>query len=90
MALRGEDLKLVYLKPNFEGLLLRLHSGNESRGISPGEAKRLLKQLWPNYVKPVSADALGRHFGLNDLLRVARHDADIRQVLEILGLRSRG
>ena len=85
-ALRGEELKLVYLKPNFEGLLLRLHRGYETRSVTLGDAKRMLKNLWPNYVKPVSADALNQQFELDDLLRVARHDGDIRQVMEILGL----
>ena len=85
-ALGGEDLSLIFLKPNIEGLLIRLHRGYEGRFVSAREAKRMLQKLWPGYAKPASAEALGRRFESGDLRRVARHDTDIREALQLLGL----
>ena len=88
-GLGGEDLHLNYQKPNNEGLLIRLHRGHENRFVSTSEVNRALKRPWPNYAKPISAEALSRRFGLSDLQRAARYDFDLRQMLEILGLRRR-
>ena len=85
-ALGNEKLRLIFLKPNIEGLLCRLHRGHESRFGSASEAKGLLQRLWPEYAKPTSAEMLGRRFELGDLRRAARHDTDLRQALELLGL----
>jgi len=85
VAGRG-DLQLVYLTPNLEGLLVRLHPGYEARLLTPNEARRRLKQLWPDYDKPASAAALGRRFDLDDLRRVGAHDDGLRDVLIVLGL----
>ena len=85
-AIGGERLSLVYLKPKIEGLLFRLYPGYENRPVSAHDAERSLQQLWPEYVKPASANALGRRFKLDDLRRVSWHDADLRRLLAILGL----
>lgn len=86
MALGSEELSLIYLRPNIEGLLFRLHRSHESRFVSAREAKRMLQGLWPGYAKPISAEVLGRRFESNDLWRVAQHDTDLRQALQLLGL----
>lgn len=83
------DLQLVYLTPNLEGLLVRLHDGYAARILTPNNAKQTLKQLWPTYEKPESAVTLGKRFGLVNLLRAAAHDDDLRDVLILLGLMSR-
>ncbi len=85
-ALTGEELNLIQLVPNLEGLLLRLHPGYENKVVSKQTVKRDLKKKWPEYKKPTSAEILGRRFELQSLQRVARKDVNIRQTLEILGL----
>ena len=82
----SENLKLVYLKPNFEGLLSRLHTGREKQFPTADEAKRNLQKLWPNYRKPPSAEELHRHFRIEDVRRAALHDTNLRWMLEKLGL----
>ena len=67
-------LQLVYLRPNLEGLLLRLCDGCENRFVLPQHALPLLRREWPEYVKPMPADRLGKRFTLADLRRAARHD----------------
>ena len=52
-GLAGEDLSLVRLVPNFEGLLLRLHPGYENRTVSKQTAKRDLQRKWPEYEKGI-------------------------------------
>ncbi|MCY4431010.1 MAG: hypothetical protein OXC11_11550 [Rhodospirillales bacterium] len=88
VAGRG-DLQLVYLKQNLEGLLVRLHDGHESRFLGANEARRRLERLWPEYVKPMSAAALGRRFGLDDLRRAAAHDPYLHDASTMLGLLAR-
>ena len=82
----SENLKLVYLKPNFEGLLLRPHTGREKQFPTADEAERNLKKLWHNYRKPASAEELHRRFGIEDVRRAALHDTNLRWMLEKLGL----
>ena len=80
------DLQFVYLKPNLEGLLVRLHPGREAYFSATNDGGRRLQRLWPEYDKPASADAVGRRFGLGDLRRAAAHDPDLRDALTLLGL----
>ncbi|MCE2519693.1 MAG: hypothetical protein J4G15_07695 [Alphaproteobacteria bacterium] len=80
------DLQLVYLRPNIEGLLVRLHPGHERRVLAPSDARRRLQQLWREYDKPASAAQLHRRFVLEDLRRAARYDADLKNPLVLLGL----
>ena len=80
------DLQLVYLRPNLEGLLFRLHPDSETQFPGANEARRRLKKLWPEYVKPMPAAALGRRFGLDDLRRAAAYDPDLHDALALLGL----
>lgn len=85
-ALDGENLLVTCLQPNIEGLLYRLHPDCESRFVSAQQATQLLRTVWPKYVKPPTADALGRRFGLGDLRRASRHDKYLRSAVELLGL----
>ena len=80
------DLRLVYLTPNLEGVLFRLHPGREAQFVAPEDAGRRLQGLWPDYRKPASAASLRRRFDLNDLRRVAACDLDLRDALTFLGL----
>ena len=86
-TVRGRrDLELVYLKPNLEGLLIRLHCGHEKRFVAAQDTEARLRKLWPEYDKSVSAGALAARFDLDDLRRAARHDSSLRDALTFLGL----
>ena len=79
-------LTIIFQAPNLEGLLFRLHQGHERRRITAGDAMTELLKVWPEYRKPPTADQLSRRFTLSDVRRAARHDEELRQLLEILGL----
>lgn len=79
-------IELVLLEPNLEGLILRLHEGQETRKPAPGSVENDLKKLWPGYRKPPSADDLQKRFGVDDLRRAARRDERLRTLLEALEL----
>lgn len=49
-------------------------------------AKTRLRSRWANCEKPMNAHVLGRQFSLDDLLRVANVDSDLRVLLEKIGL----
>ena len=83
---RGAGIELVLLEPNLEGLILRLHEGQETRKPAPGSVKNDLAKLWLGYSKPPSADDLERRFNVDDLRRAARRDEHLRTLLEALGL----
>ena len=71
----------------WEGLLLRLHQGHESREIVAGDSITELRRVWPEYRKSLlTADQLNRRFTVSDLRRAARYDEGLRRLLEILGL----
>lgn len=72
--------------PNHEGLLLRMMPGMEREISDAALSETKLKTRWPNYQKPVNAHTLGRQFSIDDLLRVARVDADWGNFLKKIGL----
>ncbi len=80
-----EKLKLIFLRPNLEGLLLRLHEGHERRKIV-NNAEAELRKVWSEYSKQLTADQLSRRFALSDLQRAARYDDELKRLLKILGL----
>ena len=84
VALR-ENLGLIFLHPNLEGLLLRLHEGYERRKIV-NNAEAELRKVWPEYSKQLTADQLRQRFALSDLQRAAQYDSELKRLLEILGL----
>ena len=81
-----ENLELIFLHPNLEGLLLRLHKGHERR-INVNNAMAELRKVWPQYSKKkLTADQLRRRFTLSNLQRAAQYDDGLKRLLEILGL----
>jgi len=72
--------------PNHEGLLFRMTKGMEHEIPDAVSAEKRLKSRWPNYQKPVNAQALGRQFSLDDLLRLASVDPDLGTLLKRIGL----
>lgn len=84
---RRWGLQIILQQPNLEGLLLRLHAGQEQRSIRPDDAMTELRKQWPDYAKgSLSADRLRRRFSLSDVQRAAVQDDQLRKLLEILGL----
>ena len=79
-----ERLQLIYLTPNLEGLLIRLHYGCETQFVAADDAERRLHRLWQEYRKPMPAGALGKRFDLVSLRRAAAHDPHLRDALTLL------
>ena len=77
---------IVLQIPNLEGVLLRLHPGNEQRVVSVHEAERELKRVWPNYKKPPISTELSKRFSLDGLRRAAKYDHELRRLLTTIGL----
>jgi hypothetical protein len=71
--------------PNQEGLLVRMMPGNESLQPSIAKVQNQLRSIWPDYQKPVDAQTLASKFGLNDLLRVAHIDSELKMLQSIKG-----
>ncbi len=79
-------IEIMHLDPNLEGLLLRLHPGQERRSIAPGDTLKELRKVWPEYRKPPTATQLRQRFDLPALRRVARYDEELQRLLAILDL----
>lgn len=79
-------LRLIYMRPNMEGVLLRLHPGMERLSPAVSDANRKLQQRWPNYRKPPSARDLRIRFDIDDLRRAAQNDEGLKWVTITLGL----
>ena len=45
-----------------------------------------LCKVWPEYSKSLTADQLTGRFDVSDVRRAARHDEELRTLLNILGL----
>ena len=85
-AATAAGFDLILFAPNFEGLLLRLHEGWETRRVSPQDTRRELQRLWLDYRKPPNADDLNQRFSLPDLRRAAKHDGNLDRLLDLVGL----
>ena len=88
--LKGEAVKekfqVCVQNPNQEGLLLRMLPGNENLQPHVTTVHKQLLKHWPNYEKPIDARMLFSKYKLENLLRVARIDPDIKNLLSIIGL----
>ena len=83
---RQSGIGIVLQTPTLEGVLLRLHPGNEQRVVFAQDAERALKRVWPGYQKPPSSRQLSNRFSVDDLRRAARYDSELRQLLTTIGL----
>ena len=79
-------LKIIFQNPNLEGLLIRLHRGQENRKIAAGKAMAELRKVWPEYSKPPTADQLSQRFTLSDVQRAAQYDSELQRLLTVIGL----
>ena len=80
-------LEIIFQYPNLEGLLLRLHPRHESRAIAAGDSMAELRKVWPEYRKSsLTAEQLKQRFTVSNLRRAARHDKELRKLLDVLGL----
>ena len=79
-------LKIIFQEPNLEGLLIRLHQGQENRRIAADKAMAELRKVWPGYSKPPTADQLSQCFTLSDVQRAAQHDSELQRLLTVIGL----
>ena len=79
-------LEIIFQEPNLEGLLIRLHQGQENRKIAADNAMAELRKVWPEYSKPPTADQLSKRFTLSDVQRAAQHDSELQRLLTVIGL----
>ena len=79
-------LTIVFQDPNLEGLLVRLHRGQEQRKIQASDSVSELRKIWSAYQKPSTAEQLRQRFTLEDVRRAAVHDQHLRKLLEVIGL----
>ena len=81
------SLDLVFLCPNLEGVLLRLHRGHEREFPQANDATSRLKTLWPDYEKKdIIARELQAKFDVDDLKRAVESDTEIRRFLSAISL----
>ena len=82
---KKHGLEIIFQDPNLEGLLLRMHPGNERKEYQPQETERKLRKVWPDYGKSkLSASLLREHFTTTDLRRAAKHDRQLKRLITIL------
>jgi hypothetical protein len=90
--LRRESQKEGFIlcgqKPNFEGLLIRMHPGRERTIAVSVNVDTQLLTLFPSYKKPIDANTLCQRFTLNDLMRVARFEVELMNMLSAIGFQS--
>lgn len=83
---QNANIELIFQEPNLEGLLLRLHPGQEQRRVSPADTMRELRKVWPEYRKPPTATQLKQRFSVSALRRASRYDRELRGLLRGVGL----
>lgn len=75
-----QKINVCIQNPNFEGLLLKMLQKNSIK------TQNQFRRAWPDYKKPADARTLSGKFSLDDLLRVAHKDLDLKNLLEMIGL----
>lgn len=88
--LREKALKnkfiVCFQDPKHEGILLRMHPGGEGLKLNSCDTDKLLERKWKTYKKPVDAQLLRSKFALEDLLRAAQVDEELKKLLITIGL----
>lgn len=86
--LAGErDIKLIWQKPCHEALLLRHLSGHAGdRPPTCRNAAGVLKAVWPEYEKPMSAAGLSQRIDQAGLRRAAGAEPGLKEFLASIGL----
>ena len=79
-------IQVVLQRPDIEGVLRRLHRGEEQRSVPREQSMVALRRLWRDYEKPASKEQLVRRFGLGDLRRAAEFDPQLRELVSGLRL----
>jgi hypothetical protein len=80
-----QDMKVCIQDPNQEGWLLRMMPGNERLQPNRVNMQKQLRSVWPDYQKPIDSQTLHLRFKLDDLLRLARVDAELKMLLSVIG-----
>ena len=63
-AAKRYGFEIVFQDPNLEGLLVRLHRGQEQRKIRASDSASELRKIWSEYQKPSTAEQLRQRFTL--------------------------
>jgi hypothetical protein len=79
-------IRVYVQQPNLEGWLLRMMPGQERRQPNVADVQRQLRNMWDGYRKPADARTLALKFSLSDLVRVARVDSELKNLLGTIGL----
>lgn len=80
-------IKLIWQEPCHEALLLRHLSGHaEDRPPTCRNAAGMLKAVWPEYGKPMSAAGLSQRVDLAGLRRAAAVEPGLKEFLDDIGL----
>lgn len=72
-------------KPNLEGLLLRMLPGNEHSYANAFSVHHQLLKVWSNYQKPADTRTLMNKFSHSDLIRAAKSDPHLSNLLLKIG-----
>ena len=70
LAVRYE-LEIIFQEPDLEGLLYRLHPGQEQRHLAAGSSTKELQRVWSEYRNAPTVDQLKQRFKLADVRRAA-------------------
>ena len=84
--IKSKDIEIIWQKPNLEGVLFRLHEGNENRIVTATDAKGKLIKLWPDYSKKVTVVDIEKRFSVHDLKRAPKFDKQLQNIVSILNL----
>lgn len=82
---KKHGLEIILQDPNLEGLLLRMHPGNESKKYQPKDVKKELKKFWPEYDKSkLNEYLLDKRFTFEDFRQAAKYDQQLQRLITIL------
>ena len=84
--IKSKDINIIWQNPNLEGVLFRLHEGNENRFVTATDAKSKLIKLWPDYSKKINVMDIRKRLSVHDLKRAAKFDKQLQNIVSILNL----
>lgn len=81
-----QDFIVCLQIPNLEGLLFRMFPGKERSKPDMDSAHKQLLKKWRDYQKPANSRTLMNKFSHEDLMRTAKYDPHLKDLLIIIGL----
>ena len=84
--IKDSEFIAIWQSPNHEGFLLKHFDGHQNSNPSKKDLKMILRKVWPEYKKNISADKIDKALDIEKVIRASSVNKDFMNTLKIIGI----